>query len=136
MSVLFISSPSPQLAFKGGGTWRHQISNFLQEKACLTTHFYDFITRMGPRRGNTLPQTDSLAPNGSLAQPRATSPSSGFTQFLTKPSKWFSRSVSASKAPPTISEPRLSVSSTRKHKISHPTDPRPILDAYAGSGSR
>ena len=109
---------------------------FPSRKGLVNDTFHDFITRMGPRRGNTLPQADSLAPNGSLAQPRATSPSSGFTQFLTKPSKWFSRSVSTSKAPPTISEPRLSVSSTRKHKISHPTDPRPILDAYAGSGSR
>ncbi|KAF8805136.1 hypothetical protein BYT27DRAFT_7105396 [Phlegmacium glaucopus] len=92
---------------------------------------------MGPRRGSTLPPPDSLAPNGSLAQqPRSASPSSAFTHFLTKPSRWFSRSVSASKAPSINPEPRPSLSSGRKHKISHPTDPRPILDNHAGGASR
>ena len=88
---------------------------------------------MGPRRGNTHPLPDSLAP---ATQPRSASPSSGFTQFLSKPSKWFSRSVSASKSPSTSNpEPRPSVSSARKHKISHPTDPRPILDNHPGGGA-
>ncbi|KAG6838438.1 hypothetical protein C0991_011662 [Blastosporella zonata] len=32
--------------------------------------------------------------------------------------------------------PRPSVSSGRKHKISRPTDPRPILENYAGTGSK
>ncbi|KAF8161574.1 hypothetical protein B0H34DRAFT_701542 [Crassisporium funariophilum] len=96
---------------------------------------------MAPRRGlapNTLNPQDALTPNQpSPLQPRSTSPSSGFTQFLTRPSKWFSRSASASKVPLGNSEPRPSVSSGgRKHKISRPTDPRPILDGYSGGGSR
>lgn len=68
---------------------------------------------------------------------RSNSPS-GFTQFLTKPSKWFTRSASTSKLPNNnvIAEPRPSGSSTRKHKISRPTDPRPILDGYVASNSR
>ncbi|KAM5530202.1 hypothetical protein V8D89_016138 [Ganoderma adspersum] len=34
------------------------------------------------------------------------------------------------------SEPRSSTSSSRKHKISHPTDPRPIMDNLALSPNR
>ena len=46
--------------------------------------------------------------------------------------KWFSRSASTSKVNPALSsEPRNSLSfGGRKHKISQPTDPRPILDSY------
>jgi hypothetical protein len=108
-----------------------------------TTKYDEF---MAPRRGaqpsNALSPQDTLAPSGSTSPvfpgfPRSTSPSSGFTQFLTRPSKWFSRSVSASKIPSgTVEPPRPSVSSGRKHKISRPTDPRPILDGYAGGASR
>ncbi|PPQ71599.1 hypothetical protein CVT24_006459 [Panaeolus cyanescens] len=96
----------------------------------------------------------AISPNHAQ-QPRSASPSSGFTNFLSKPSKWFSRSASASKVPTSVySDARPSMSSTigggppgnanpgnvvggRKHKISRPTDPRPILDGYAGAaGSR
>ncbi|KAF8951373.1 hypothetical protein BDZ97DRAFT_1932432 [Flammula alnicola] len=97
---------------------------------------------MAPRRAlppSALNSQDSLTPNAASgsAQPRSTSPSSGFTQFLTRPSKWFSRSASASKVSPSIQEPRSSVSTGgRKHKISRPTDPRPILDSYTGAGSK
>ena len=91
---------------------------------------------MAPKRGNTLPPADLLSPNSPLPSPRSASPSSGFTQFFSKSSKWFSRSVSASKSPSTSNfEPRPSLSGGRKHKISHPTDPRPILD-NAGAASR
>lgn len=96
----------------------------------------DFTTQMAPRRGNTHPPPDLLSPNATSASPRSASPSSGFTQFLTKPSKWFTRSASASKPPSTNFEPRTSLSGGRKHKISHPTDPRPILDNHAGGASR
>ena len=91
---------------------------------------------MAPKRGNTLPPPDLLSPNSPLPSPRSASPSSGFTHFLSKPSKWFSRSASASKPPSTNYEPRPSLSGGRKHKISHPTDPRPILDNHAGAASR
>ncbi|KAJ3512365.1 hypothetical protein NLJ89_g3558 [Agrocybe chaxingu] len=96
---------------------------------------------MAPKRGQpSNARQESLNVNGqsSPVQPRSTSPSSGFTQFLTRPSKWFSRSVSASKVSPSPSEERPSIGSGgRKHKISRPTDPRPILDAYqAGGASR
>ncbi|KAH9485798.1 Rho GTPase-activating protein 21 [Psilocybe cubensis] len=100
---------------------------------------------MAPRRGlspNNLAPQESLTPNGpssslQVQHPRSTSPSSGFTQFLSKPSKWFSRSASASKVPtsPPEFKPNASTGS-RKHKISRPTDPRPIMDAYAGGASR
>ncbi|KAF4620517.1 hypothetical protein D9613_001123 [Agrocybe pediades] len=100
---------------------------------------------MAPRRGlspNLQTQQDSLTPNGpssALQPPRSTSPSSGFTQFLTKPSKWFTRSASTSKVP-SASSSSSDVKSVagpgpRKHKISRPTDPRPILDAYAAGGA-
>lgn len=85
------------------------------------------------------PNSSSSSPS-SANFPRATSPS-GITGLLSKPSKWF-RSASGKNIPASV-EPRSSTSSvTRKHKISHPTDPRPILstlrsDPYIGSaGSR
>ncbi|KAK0222666.1 hypothetical protein EV421DRAFT_1717886 [Armillaria borealis] len=93
-----------------------------------------------PRRGapssNTLSPQDSSSPNGPTSL-RSNSPTAGITQFLSKPSKWFGRSVSSPKSSSGSStEPRASNSSARKHKISHPTDPRPILDGYAGSNAR
>ncbi|KAF5374674.1 hypothetical protein D9615_008986 [Tricholomella constricta] len=101
---------------------------------------------MAPRRGggyaNTLSPQDPLGASGSSSPlspnfPRSTSPSSGLAQFLTKPSKWFARSASTSKIQtPAPEQPRPSMSSGRKHKISRPTDPRPILDGYAGGASR
>ncbi|KAF8883270.1 hypothetical protein BD779DRAFT_1540411 [Infundibulicybe gibba] len=103
---------------------------------------------MAPRRGappsNTLSPQDYSTPSGPpspafLGLPRANSPSSGgFSQFLSRPSKWFGRSSSASKLPSGVAEPRPSTSfpGGRKHKISRPTDPRPILDNYAGPASR
>ncbi|KAF9062129.1 hypothetical protein BDP27DRAFT_1337062 [Rhodocollybia butyracea] len=93
---------------------------------------------MPPRRAqtssNTLSPQDNTEP-ASLGFPRSTSPSNGFTQFLSRPSKWFGRSASnprmTSTAAGSTSEPRASSSSGRKHKISRPTDPRPILDSYS-----
>ncbi|KAI0644994.1 hypothetical protein C8Q79DRAFT_911630 [Trametes meyenii] len=99
---------------------------------------------MAPRRGvqhqNTLspPEPLSSSPSSpasylssSTGTPRSASPSNGFTQLFTKPTKWFNRSASGGVGRSSISstEPRSSTSSTRKHKISHPTDPRPILDS-------
>ncbi|TFK24708.1 rho GTPase activating protein 22 [Coprinopsis marcescibilis] len=95
---------------------------------------------MAPKRGqssNALSPQISLSPNTppSPSAIRSTSPS-GFTQFLAKPSKWFSRSVSASKIPSSTAESRPSLSSSaRKTKISRPTDPRPILGGYSNSQS-
>ena len=96
---------------------------------------------MAPRRGapssNTLSPQDPLMPSASSPGiPRSASPS-GFTQFLTKPSKWFTRSASTSKLPNNhvTAEPRSSGGSGRKHKISRPTDPRPILDGYVASST-
>ncbi|KAF8058629.1 rho GTPase activating protein 22 [Lyophyllum atratum] len=102
---------------------------------------------MAPRRGggyaNTLSPQDPPAASGSPSPltpnfPRSTSPSSGLAQFLTRPSKWFTRSASASKIQNNAApeQPRPSMSSGRKHKISRPTDPRPILDGYGGAGSK
>ncbi|GLB37976.1 putative GTPase-activator protein for Rho-like GTPases [Lyophyllum shimeji] len=101
---------------------------------------------MAPRRGggyaNTLSPQDPAASSGSSSPlssnfPRSTSPSSGLAQLLAKPTKWFTRSASASKIQnPAPEQPRPSVSSGRKHKISRPTDPRPILDGYAGGASK
>ncbi|CCM03013.1 uncharacterized protein FIBRA_05130 [Fibroporia radiculosa] len=97
---------------------------------------------MARRRGgppaNTLSPPDvtfpgagtSTSPPGSHS-PRSVSPSGSFTQFLSKPTKWFNRSNSANTSRTSISsnEPRASTSSIgRKPKISHPTDPRPILE--------
>ena len=95
---------------------------------------------MAPRRspqGNPSNTQDSLSP-GSPVAPRSTSPSSGLTQFLSKPVKWFSRSASTSKVNPSLSsEPRSSLSfGGRKHKISQPTHPRPLLDSYGGQSTR
>ncbi|KAI0352014.1 hypothetical protein OH77DRAFT_829732 [Trametes cingulata] len=97
---------------------------------------------MAPRRGaqhqNTLspPETTTPSPSSpasylSGGAPRSASPSNGFTQLFTKPTKWFNRSNSGGVGRTSISstEPRSSTSSTRKHKISHPTDPRPIIDS-------
>ncbi|KAJ7058275.1 rho GTPase activating protein 22 [Mycena amicta] len=64
------------------------------------------------------------------------------TQFLSRPSKWFTRSTSASRigglSPVGDDSPRPSTSSInggpRKPKISRPTDPRPILDAEGYKG--
>ncbi|KAF9065118.1 hypothetical protein BDP27DRAFT_1332534 [Rhodocollybia butyracea] len=72
-------------------------------------------TRRAQTSSNTLSPQDNTEP-ASLGFPRSTSPSNGFTQFLSRPSKWFGRTSS---------------SSGRKHKISRPTDPRPILDSYS-----
>ncbi|KAF8655891.1 hypothetical protein AX16_002876 [Volvariella volvacea WC 439] len=95
---------------------------------------------MAPRRStpNSLsPQDPNASPAGPGPSARSSSPSSNFTQFLTRPAKWFGRSTSASKLPPGTAEPRSSTSSGRKHKISRPTDPRPILDSYgAGTASK
>lgn len=98
----------------------------------------------GKRRAAPLPQlpqdaVPALSPSSSasVSFPRSTSPS-GITQFFSKPTKWFTRSASSPKlqGPPTT-EPRASTSSTtRKPKISRPTDPRPILDSYKPAGSR
>ncbi|KAJ3817235.1 hypothetical protein F5880DRAFT_1493258 [Lentinula raphanica] len=69
-------------------------------------------------------------PVTTLGFPRSTSPSNGFTNFLSKPLKWFGRSASNPKISTvaSASEPR-----GRKHKISRPTDPRPILDSYSAT---
>ncbi|CAL1711692.1 unnamed protein product [Somion occarium] len=97
---------------------------------------------MARRRGapsvNSLSPPESGAPTAAQSQgflnfPRSASPS-GFTGFLSKPTKWFNRSASNGSIPGRSStsstEPRSSTSSTtRKPKISHPTDPRPILDS-------
>ncbi|KAI0689000.1 hypothetical protein BC835DRAFT_1371134 [Cytidiella melzeri] len=98
---------------------------------------------MPPRKGapllNTLspPETDippgPRSPGAGFGSfPRSASPSTGFTQFFTKPTKWFARSNSSGAIPGRTStssmEQRPSSSSARKPKISHPTDPRPILD--------
>ena len=94
------------------------------------------VSVMAPKRAPSSYQ-DSLSPN-SPVPPRSASPSSGFTQFLTRPAKWFARTASGSKAAaPALPEPRPSFGSgARKHKISQPTDPRPILDNYSGHGAR
>ncbi|KAI0740780.1 hypothetical protein C8Q76DRAFT_609942 [Earliella scabrosa] len=94
---------------------------------------------MAPRRSvsNNLSPPEATTPSPSspgsfLGTPRSTSPSGGgaFTQIFTKPTKWFKSSTSSGggRSSMSSSEPRSSTSSTRKHKISHPTDPRPIVD--------
>ncbi|KAI0629663.1 hypothetical protein C8Q77DRAFT_1141583 [Trametes polyzona] len=96
---------------------------------------------MAPRRAGThqssLSPPDSMIPSPSSpanylsgGTPRSASPSNGFTQLFSKPTKWFNRSTSGSGGRSSVSssEPRSSTSSSRKHKISHPTDPRPIMD--------
>ncbi|KAG7091393.1 hypothetical protein E1B28_010431 [Marasmius oreades] len=96
------------------------------------------LRRGGPSSSSLTPQDQSSPSGGSSAAnfglPRSTSPSGGFLTSLTRPSKWFGRSASNPKMTATTSvEPRASSSSGRKHKISRPTDPRPILDSYGGS---
>ncbi|ESK91434.1 rho gtpase activating protein 22 [Moniliophthora roreri MCA 2997] len=100
---------------------------------------------MAPRR--SVPPSSSLSPQdpgtpsggpipATHGFPRSTSPSGGFLNSLTRPSKWFGRSASNPKMSSTGSaEPRTSSSSGRKHKISRPTDPRPILDSYGSSSA-
>ncbi|KAH7929515.1 hypothetical protein BV22DRAFT_1080692 [Leucogyrophana mollusca] len=99
---------------------------------------------MPPRRGapsfNTLSPQDAPAYPAStpsspayhqFPQARANSPSSGFTQFLSKPSKWFGRKPSDPRSIVSANEPRASTSSVgRKPKISRPTDPRPIMASF------
>lgn len=97
---------------------------------------------MAPRRGaqhqNSLSPAEAITTSPSSpasylsgGTARSASPSNGFTQLFTKPTKWFNRSNSGGvgRASVSSSEPRSSTSSTRKHKISHPTDPRPIVDS-------
>ncbi|KAF7331838.1 Rho GTPase activating protein 22 [Mycena kentingensis (nom. inval.)] len=74
-------------------------------------------------------------------QPPPTPSKAPLTQFLSRPSKWFTRTPSASRvgglSPVSDSDsPRPSTSSVgaRKPKISRPTDPRPILDADGYKG--
>ncbi|KZT03884.1 uncharacterized protein LAESUDRAFT_728564 [Laetiporus sulphureus 93-53] len=97
---------------------------------------------MAPRRGassNSLSPPDITFPGSGGTSPgtspssRSASPANGFTQFLTRPTKWFNRSTSANGGRNSVSsnEPRTSTSSGatgRKPKISHPTDPRPFLE--------
>lgn len=90
---------------------------------------------MRSRHGRNPAQPHTLSPHtlspltttSTTAFPRASSPS-GLSHLLSKPAKWFSRNASP-RAPSAVpSEPRSSTSSfVRKPKISHPTDPRPIL---------
>ncbi|KAI0700969.1 hypothetical protein C8T65DRAFT_656956 [Cerioporus squamosus] len=89
---------------------------------------------MAPRRStsNMLSPPETTTPSPSspasfLSTPRSASPSNSFTAFT---NKWFKRTNSGGQGRTSISssEPRSSTSSTRKHKISHPTDPRPIMD--------
>ncbi|KIY65166.1 hypothetical protein CYLTODRAFT_424593 [Cylindrobasidium torrendii FP15055 ss-10] len=83
------------------------------------------------RSPSTIPNNVDTAGSGSGqgGVPMPVSPSSGspITSFLTRPSKWFARSASSS---------TVQGEGRRKHKISMPTDPRPILDGYAGSNAR
>ncbi|KAJ7747010.1 rho GTPase activating protein 22 [Mycena metata] len=89
------------------------------------------------------PSSSSLQPPVPTQAPPTPS-RAPLAQLLTRPSKWFSRSVSAPRVSSTGDEsPRPSTSSlappVRKPKISRPTDPRPILDVegYMGvPGSR
>ncbi|KAF6748741.1 hypothetical protein DFP72DRAFT_1144226, partial [Ephemerocybe angulata] len=96
---------------------------------------------MAPKRNgtlNSLGTSDSLSPNLPSTLPGlARSPSPSFAQFLTKPTKWFTRSASTSKVPATTAESKTLATSGsgRKHKISRPTDPRPILDVYGNNAS-
>ncbi|KAH9927766.1 uncharacterized protein B0H18DRAFT_1118293 [Fomitopsis serialis] len=101
---------------------------------------------MAPRRGassNSLSPPEVVFPgSGSTSpgtSPRSVSPSNGLTQFLSRPTKWFNRSTSdkASRSSMGPNEPRSSTSSSgRKHKISHPTDPRPFIENLVASPER
>ncbi|KAK7029539.1 rho GTPase-activating protein [Paramarasmius palmivorus] len=100
------------------------------------------VSRRGAPSSNSLsPQDPTTSSGGPIPAthsfPRSTSPSGGgFLNSLTRPSKWFGRSTSNPKMTSTgAAEPRSSSSSGRKHKISRPTDPRPILDAYGASAA-
>lgn len=85
------------------------------------------------------PPPDPLAPNppsSPAVSLRSASPSSGLAHLFAKPKSWFVRSASASKAPPSSTGPAAAsgegrsgnaAGGARKHKISRPTDPRPIL---------
>ncbi|KAI0765691.1 hypothetical protein BD413DRAFT_481987 [Trametes elegans] len=93
--------------------------------------------RRAPQHQNTLspPEVTTSSPSSpgtyhTGGTPRSASPSNGFTQLFSKPTKWFNRSNSGGvgRTSTSSTEPRSSMSSTRKHKISHPTDPRPIVD--------
>ncbi|KAJ6483670.1 hypothetical protein DFH09DRAFT_1292030, partial [Mycena vulgaris] len=83
-------------------------------------------------------------PSATLQPPPPPTPGRApLAQFLARPSKWFTRSVSAPRVSTVDESPRPSTSSVsgaaRKPKISRPTDPRPILDVdgYKGvPGSR
>ncbi|TFK50899.1 hypothetical protein OE88DRAFT_1735633 [Heliocybe sulcata] len=86
------------------------------------------------------PSTPSSgAPPGFHIFPRSTSPN--IATFFSKPSKWFAKGPN-SRQVPGGAEPRASISSNpRKPKISHPTDPRPILpslksEPYISGASR
>jgi hypothetical protein len=87
-------------------------------------------SRRNPSQPHSLSPYDpsSTGASSTTVFPRSVSPS-GFSQLLSKPAKWFTRNQTASRTPSTAtSEPRSSTSSfVRKPKISHPTDPRPIL---------
>jgi len=108
----------------------------IRRRAHVGTALRVMAPRRGPQ-GNPSNTQDSLSPGSPVAS-RSASPSSGLTQFLSKPVKWFSRSASASKVNPALSsEPRGSLHiGGRKHKISQPTDPRPLLDNYGGANTR
>ncbi|KAF9017118.1 hypothetical protein BDZ89DRAFT_1214730 [Hymenopellis radicata] len=77
------------------------------------------------RRSPTATPKPSAQDGRSVPGPSTNSP---ITHFLTRPAKWFSRSASSSGV--------AEGTEKRKHKISRPTDPRPILDGYAGSNAR
>ncbi|KAF7977931.1 hypothetical protein HWV62_1997 [Athelia sp. TMB] len=102
---------------------------------------------MAPRKTpNQLSPEDAPGPSlsgpPSPSHPRSVSPSGGFANFFSKPGKWFNRKPSTGGSVIGSLEPsRSSTSSARKPKISHPTDPRPILASYqsdsrVSSGSR
>ncbi|KDQ11994.1 hypothetical protein BOTBODRAFT_176768 [Botryobasidium botryosum FD-172 SS1] len=86
-----------------------------------------------PSQGPAASPSKSLEPlpasPSTLSIPRSTSPA-GRSFFLTKPSKWFSRSSGSSPRTPEAelrgSRPSLS-QAPRRPVISQPTDPRPIL---------
>ncbi|KAH0829011.1 hypothetical protein J3R83DRAFT_2464 [Lanmaoa asiatica] len=96
---------------------------------------------MVPRRihqsFNTLSPQDATFPASTPSSPanivfphaRSNSPS-GISHFLSKPSKWFGRKPSDPRSISIGSEPRSSISSVRRPKISRPTDPRPILSSF------
>jgi len=103
---------------------------------------------MNRRRGTGLPNAlapppDPLAPNppSSPSQSSRSASPSGLAHLFAKPKSWFVRSASASKVVPSSTGPTAAsvevrpanAAGARKHKISRPTDPRPILDGYVAS---